>query len=186
MIKRKTKAFTLLESIITIAILSTLLFFIYFNYMKYKENNSLFQAKLKIANTISKYRDLAYYNNTKYNIKFDFIAKDLYIYDISFNLISSFHLPNDLKYQIINKEQKPFNYITTINSTGNLSDAFTIYVFDYNDLARYRIAFYTFSQIKYLVVNIYKNHSADTAIFSNIYNYHFTADGENHVGWTKE
>lgn len=186
MIKKKIKGFTLLETVIATTIVSTLLFFIYFNYMKYKENNSLYEAKLKLANTISKYRDLAYYNNTRYILKFDFITKDLYIYDLSSNLLTSYRLPKDLKYYIINKEQKPFNYIVTINPTGNLSDAFTIYLFDYEDLARYRIAFYTFSQIKYLAVNIYENHSVEDATFSNIYKYHFTTDGQNHIGWIKE
>lgn len=182
----KNKGISLLETLICISLFSITLLIIYYNYLKFKENNELYLSKLTIINTISKYRDLAYYNNSSFHIKLDFISKKIFIYDNSFTEVISADLPKTINYKIINKEHTPFLHITNITPQGNLGSAFTIYLFDYSNVAQYRIAFYTFSQIKYLTLNIYKNQSVDNATFDNIYIYHYTDDSQNHTGWVKE
>ena len=184
--KLKNRALTLMELVITVSIISLLLVFFSIKYEKYKESNSLYEAKIKISNILSKYRDLAYYNNTTYTITFNLPLGTITLSDSFNNYVEKTELPKKLKYQIITNEHNSNYFVTKITANGNLSDAFTIYIFDYNDLAQYRIAFYTFLQIKYLLINIYKNQTVTEATFSNLLNYHSTADSQNHVGWIKE
>lgn len=182
----KMSAFSTIEIIVTLAISISLIKIAAFNYLKYKEFNSLNSAKVKIVNSISKYRDLAYYNNKSYKIDFNFLEKSLSIKNFSGKKIFDTNLPDDLKYKIINKNYTPSYFSTNITPNGNLGDAFTIYIFNYEDIPIYRIGFYTFSQIKFLAINVYKNYSVKNANYSNIYTYHYSTESQNHVGWIKE
>lgn len=184
--KLRDRAFSFIELIITISILSLLTFFLHIKYENYKEQNNLYEAKIQIVNTLSKYRDLSYYNNCSYYITFDFIQKYISISTISNNKKDIIIIPSSLKYKIITKKGNTNFFITSITPNGNFSDAFSIYIFDYKNIAQYRLGFYTFSQIKYLLINIYRNQNVTEATLDNISNYHNSSNGKNHIGWIKE
>lgn len=184
--KYKNKAFSFIELLITISILSLLTLLFYIKYENYKEKNSIYEAKIKIVNTLSKYRDLSYYNNCSFYITFNFSQKYISISKISNDEDDIIPLPKSLNYKIITKKGDTNSFVTTMTPNGNFSDAFSIYIFDYKDLAQYRLGFYTFSQIKYLLINIYRNQNVADATIQNISNYHNSSNGKNHIGWIKE
>lgn len=184
--KYKNKAFSFIELLITLSILSLLTLFFYIKYENHKEKNNLYEAKIKIVNTLFKYRDLSYYNNCSYCITFNFSQKYISVSDFSNEKDDVISLPNSLNYKIITSKGNTNFFITTITPNGNFSDAFSVYIFDYKGLAQYRLGFYTFLQIKYLLINVYHNHRVIDATIQNISNYHNSANGKNHVGWIKE
>lgn len=182
----KNKAFSFIELLITISILSLLTFFFHIKYENYKEQSNLYEAKIQIVNTLSKYRDLSYYNNRSYHITFNFLQKYISISKISNDKKDIIPLPSSLNYKIITKKGDTNFFITTITPNGNFSDAFSIYIFDYENIAQYRLGFYTFSQIKYLLINTYRNQNVIDANLENISTYHDSSNGKNHIGWIKE
>ena len=68
------------------------------------------------------------------------------------------------------KAQEKFN--AKITSHGNITPSFSIYIFDYNDIAQYRISFYGFDLIKYMQINVYRNINDTTPKYNTILNFH--------------
>ncbi|MBC2856310.1 MAG: type II secretion system protein [Cetobacterium sp.] len=187
-----SKGMTYLEVLVVISIIGFLTIGSYLKYIKVLEMVDLKDAKLKIVETYSlcaiKSLDL------QQSFKVDLFMKEKYI-DTELVLVGNIdkiekkekiQLPKKLRYATVydNSVLTEIRAKTTI--TGNLNKSFTVYIFDYKDLAKYRIAFYIYQTNKFLQVNIYENINASGATYSNIEKYHKSSEGQNHIGWQKE
>lgn len=187
-----SKGMTYLEVLVVISIIGFLTIGSYLQYIKVLEMVDLKDAKLKIVETYSlcaiKSLDL------QQSFKVDLFMKEKYI-DTELVLVGNIdkiekkekiQLPKKLRYATVydNSVLTEIRAKTTI--TGNLNKSFTVYIFDYKDLAKYRIAFYIYQTNKFLQVNIYENINASGATYSNIEKYHKSSEGQNHIGWQKE
>ena len=59
-----------------------------------------------------------------------------------------------------------------ITKDGNITPSFSIYIFGYDDIARYRISFYGFDMVKFMKINIYRNMKNKKVKYDNIVSYH--------------
>lgn len=187
-----SKGMTYLEVLVVISILGFLTIGSYLKYIKVSEMVDLKDAKLKIVETYSLYAIKSL--DLQQSFKVDLFMKEKYI-NTELILIGNIdkieknekiQLPKKLRYATVynNSVLTEIRAKTTI--TGNLNKSFTVYIFDYKDLAKYRIAFYIYQTNKFLQINIYENISANEATYSNIEKYHKSSEGQNHIGWQKE
>ena len=182
--KKLQKGFTLIEFICITSIVSILLFGVQYAHNIFKERVLITEATIKIVKNFNSYRDLAYYKEKSYNVEINGREKRL-IFKLGTSEIERVELPKKLRYRI--SVERSFDRLNTwVTRDGNLGHSFSIYLFGKSNLAKYRISFYTFSKLKYLSVNIYKNISAKEAIYENILQYHQTQNAINHIGWKKE
>lgn len=182
--KIRQKGFTLIEFVFVISITSILLFGVQYSHNIFKERALITEATIKIVKNFNSYRDLAYYEETSYNIEVDGREKKL-VFKLGASELERVELPKQLRYKIsVIRSYDKLN--TWMTRDGNLGHSFSIYIFGKSNLAKYRISFYTFSKLKYLTINIYKNISAKEATYKNILDYHQTQSAINHVGWKKE
>ncbi|MGL5671199.1 MAG: hypothetical protein ACRDDQ_07945, partial [Cetobacterium sp.] len=74
------------------------------------------------------------------------LNKNLNVKKLNSEIIEKLYLPEKLKYEIIydNSRNQKFKVDTTKN--GNLSKAFTMYIFGYSNQVENRVAFYTFQK----------------------------------------
>ncbi|MGL6064509.1 MAG: pilus assembly FimT family protein [Fusobacteriaceae bacterium] len=182
---KKNNGFSILEIIINLAFISIFAFLVHISYKSYLETRAFNYAITQIVGTISKYRDLSYYNNKSIYLTFSTYNKEI-IFESNFLVLEKIILPDLLEYRIPHKNIYGGTLKTSILPSGNLSHAFTIYLFNSKSLAKYRIAFYTFSQFKFLTINLYKNISAGDITLDNLASYHETNQSKNLVGWEKE
>ncbi|MGL4534439.1 MAG: hypothetical protein ACRCUA_05235 [Fusobacteriaceae bacterium] len=108
------------------------------------------------------------------------------VFKYGITTLETLKLPKNIRYKIPREDAKSELLSTNMNYTGNMSHAFSIYIFGKSDVAKYRITFYTFSQLKYLSINLYKNIDAKEADYKNIYDYNISNNAKNHLGWKKE
>ncbi|WP_297404292.1 hypothetical protein [uncultured Cetobacterium sp.] len=183
---KKAKGLTFLETIATIAIISSVSLFFYIKLNKFEEKRDLEISRRLIKNTIYKYTLQSVFSKERYKLEIYLIDKKIDIKGENYKIIESIHLPKKLKYEIIYKYQGGlvFNVETTPN--GNLSKAFTIYICDYNNLVQNRISFYTFQIEKILKINSYINFSAGKIKYIELPYYHYSEDSKNRKGWKIE
>lgn len=187
MLKNQKKGFTFLETILVLGILGILLSLGLNNYRAVEEYLALKESSNKIVSTYYYYTNKAMIDGKDFQIKNFLKEKRIEINQLgNLKKIEILKLPKNLKYTVI-YENKKLNYIESkTNKWGNLNNSFTIYIFGKNNLAKYRIAFYNYQISKILKINIYKNISASEATYENIVNYHYSVEGESHIGWEKE
>lgn len=187
MLKNKKNGFTFLEVIVTLGILGILLSLGLINYRAIEEYLSLKESSNKIVSIYYYYTNKAMVDGKMVQIKNFLKEKRIEIYYLGNpNKIEKLELSKKLKYVVV-YENKKLDYMESkTNRWGNLNNSFTIYIFGKNNLAKYRIAFYNYQISKILKINIYKNISASNATYENIVNYHYSMEGENHIGWEKE
>ncbi|MGL4393435.1 MAG: pilus assembly FimT family protein [Fusobacteriaceae bacterium] len=182
---KKKNGFTIIEITVTTSILMILIYAIQLGYSSYKENLLLTEAATKIVTTISMYRDKAYYENVNYTLSFEILDKKILIKDTK-TFSAEIKIPAEPFYKIISTDVSTSKLTTTIYQTGNLSKAFSLYIFNSKKIAKYRISFYIFSQLKFLSINLYKNLSDGQATYDNIENYHKVLNVTGNNKWTKE
>ncbi|MGL5122635.1 MAG: hypothetical protein ACRC6K_00495 [Fusobacteriaceae bacterium] len=182
---KKNNGFSFLETIINLSFILIFIFLIHVSYKNYLETRAFNHAITQIIGTISKYRDLSYYNNKTVYLTFSVYNKEI-IFESNSLVLEKIFLPNLLEYRILHKNVYSGTLKTSILPSGNLSHSFTLYLFNSKSLAKYRISFYTFSQFKFLTINLYKNISAGDIFLNNLTDYHATTKSKNLIGWKKE
>lgn len=176
------RGYTLLEAVIVIGIISILSLGIGVGYGNFRERLELEEAKIIIIGTMGKYRDMAYYTNKSYSFLIDTNGKYIEIWEDKSHIEKKrFYLPKNLRYQVPTTNMG--SIVTRITPNGNFADAFSLYIFGKNQKARYRLGFYSFLQLKYFKINLYRNVGAEGAVYGNIRNYHDTTAAKNLVGW---
>lgn len=184
----KTQAFTFFETIILIILISLCLNITFIYFKKFKENQSIIEAKLKI-NDAFLYSSINSLNSHKEKkLQFNLVTKKIFIVDDFFKNEREFSLPKNLiYYSTLNSS----SYILNLNFTknGNISQSFSIYIFDRKKNARYKISFYGFDRSKFLKINNYKHIGKNNINLSEIFNYHITTNEDResfYRDWRKE
>ena len=182
--KNRKEGFVLIELICAISISLVIIFGVQYSYNIFKEKVLIVEATIKIVRNFNSYRDLAYYKEKSYNIEVNGREKRL-VFKLGASEVKRVELPKELRYKL--SILRGYDRIDTwVTRNGNLGHSFSIYIFGKSNIAKYRISFYTFSKLRYLSINLYKNIRAKEATYSNILNYHKTQNAINHVGWKKE
>ena len=123
-----------------------------------------------------------------FDINFDYEEKEVKIkYAGKDEIIERRELPEKLKYTTIYNGIALRKIEFSTKATGNLSKAFSVYICDYNENAKYRVAYYNFQQSRILKINVYKNVRAGKIKYKDLEKYHYNL-GENEVktGWEKQ
>lgn len=123
-----------------------------------------------------------------FDISFDYNKKEVIIKPFGKNeIIEKIKLPQKLKYGTVYRKILRDKVDFSTEPTGNLSRAFSVYVCDYSENAKYRIAYYNFQQSRILKINIYKNMRAGNIKYDELEKYHYNL-GEDEVkaGWEKQ
>ena len=183
---KKNKGLTFLETIACVAIIFIVSSFLFYKIIKYNEKMDLESSRRIIQSFFIKYTVKSMYEKNKYYIEIDMINKNLNIKKLNSEIIERVYLPKKLKYEIIYDSNRNKNFKVDTTKNGNLSKAFTMYIFGYNNQVENRIAFYTFQKEKVLKINIYLNRDIKDINYDNILNYHYSQDGQNRVGWMEE
>ena len=184
----KIRAFTFFETIFIILILSLCANFAFIQYQNFKEKQSIIEAKLKI-NDAFLYSSLNSLNSHKVkNLQFNLISKKIFILDDFFKNEKEISLPKNLTYYSTHNSNA---YILNLNFTknGNISQSFSIYIFDRKKYVRYKISFYGFDKSKFLKINNYKHIGTNQISLSEILNYHISTNEDResfYKDWRKE
>ena len=183
---KKNKGLTFLDTIACVAIIFIVSSFLFYKILKYNEKMDLEKSRRIIQTFFIKYTMRSLYEKSKYQIEIDMLNKNLNVKKLNSEIIEKLYLPEKLKYEIIydNSRNQKFKVDTT--KSGNLSKAFTRYVFGYNNQVENRVAFYTFQKEKVLKINIYLNRAVKDINYDNILNYHYSQEGQNRIGWMEE
>lgn len=184
----KTQAFTFFETIFLIILISLFINVAFIYFKNFKETQSIIEAKLKI-NDAFLYSSINSLNSHKEKkLQFDLVTKKIFIIDDSFKNEREFLLPKNLIYY---STLSSGSYILNLNFTknGNISQSFSIYIFDRKRNAKYKISFYGFDRSKFLKINNYKHIGKNNISLSEISNYHMTTNEDResfYKDWRKE
>lgn len=182
---KNKKAFYLTDILIGISIFLLVTNIGFICIRKIKEEREINTAKILIYETFSTYATKAFYDKKIHYIKLDYTTKRLYVQSVFYDLIEVVQLPENLNYATIFDKKVQTEHLAKITRYGNITPSFSIYIFGYNDIAKYRISFYGFDIIKYMKINIYKNKNDKNATYVNIHNFHKKWDG-NSLSWVEE
>lgn len=182
---KNTKGFYLIEVLIVITLVLIIFSTGGIYLKKIKEKEELRKAKVILIETFTTYSTKALSLNKKYKLKFNYEKKEIEIKDKYFRLIERIYLPKTLKYITIFNKNTQLYFSAKLTNNGNITPSFTIYIFDYKDIARYRVSLYSFELIKHLQINIYKNVGDTDATYENILNFHKNWKKEN-INWKEE
>lgn len=175
-----------MEIVIILLTVSTISILGGIKFSENRETEALFQAKEKIRNVFLFYTKQSYLDKTQKYMDIYLDSKKIEVVSFLNKKEAEIFLPKELFYEVVydHTKKKIFTIQTTRN--GNLSKAFTLYIFGKSSVAKLRISFYTFQTDKFLKINIYKNVNAKKAIRENIIDYHYSEEGQNREGWIKE
>lgn len=161
---------------------------IYIKYENINEKRDLEKAVDILETIVYKYASKSIAKKNTFDIKFNYTKKEIIVKNEGQNIeLEKIKLPEKLKYGTVynNILLKEVNFST--KASGNLSKAFSIYICDYSENAKYRIAYYNFQQSRILKINVYKNMRAGKIKYSELEKYHYNI-GEDEVkaGWEKQ
>lgn len=184
--KPKEKGLTFLETIAVLVIISVVSLFLFVKISKINEKKDLDMASKTIQEIFFRYSRKSFYKREKYKIDLYLDEKVISVSSIRHSDKEKLELPKKLKYEIIydQKRNKIFKVETTTN--GNLSKAFSIYIFGYGDGLKRKIALYIFQEEKILKINSYINKRIKNINYENIKDYHYSEENKNLEGWDME
>lgn len=169
---KNRRGFCFINILLQISLLFLLLSFGFVYFRKLIEREELIRAKTEIYEVFTTYATKAFNSKISFEVKLDYIKKNIIIAERSAIDKEIIHLPKKLKYITIfdNQTQEKFN--AKITSNGNITPSFSIYIFGYDNIAKYRISFYGFDLIKYMQINVYKNINDTTPKYDSILIFH--------------
>ncbi|STO30711.1 Uncharacterised protein [Fusobacterium necrogenes] len=169
---KNRKGFYFIDTLFQISLVLLLLSFGLIYFRKLIEREELIKAKTEIYEVFTTYAIKAFNSRTSYDIELDYLKKKITISKMSVIDKEVIHLPRKLKYISIFEKQTQVKFKSKITSNGNITPSFSIYIFGYDNIAKYRISFYGFDLIKYMQINVYKNIDDKTAKYDNILLFH--------------
>ncbi|WP_294663691.1 hypothetical protein [uncultured Fusobacterium sp.] len=181
----KNRGYTYLNIVVSILVILSLMYVGIIYYRNLKEKIEVDEAKQKIVNIFTDYSAKAFDNEKAHNIKIDYILKKIIIYENILKEREKIKLPASLKYATVYNKENVEKFEVKITRDGNITPSFSIYIFGYDDIARYRISFYGFDMIKFMKINVYKNIKNKKVKYKNIVSYHEKFAYEED-GWRKE
>lgn len=181
----KNKGYTYLNVVISLLIILSFTYVGVIYYRNLKEKREIEEAKQQIVNIFSDYSVKSFDNEKAHNVKIDYILKKIIIYENIVKEREKVKLPASLKYATVYNKENVEKFEVKITKDGNITPSFSIYIFGYDDMARYRISFYGFDMIKFMKINVYRNIKNKKAKYKNIVSYHEKFAYEED-GWKKE
>lgn len=182
----KKRGMTFLETITSLVIVSLGSLFLYMNISKILEERDLELARLTIVKTFIDYTEKSSRDKNIYKLDIVLDKKRIEVKNFLDKEIERIYLPENLFYEVVYDRKKYEVFETQTTREGNLSKAFTLYIFNKNKKVRNRLGFYTFSSSKIFKINIYINKSAGEIDLNEIITYHYSEDGQNRKGWINE
>lgn len=181
----KNKGYTYLNIVVSTLIILSFMYVGIIYYRNLKEKREIEEAKQKIVNIFTDFSAEAFDNEKSYNIKIDYILKKIIVYENIIREKESIRLPTSLKYATVYNKENVEKFEIKMTKNGNITPSFSIYIFGYNDMAKYRISFYGFDIVKFMKINVYRNIKNKKAKYENIVSYHEKFSYEED-GWQKE
>lgn len=182
----KNKGLTFLETIASVAIIFLVSSFFMYKIIKYNEKMDLELGRYTIQSFFIKYINKSFYEKRRYFIEIGTAEKYITIKDFEEKEIEKIYLPPKLKYEIPYENKRNIKFKLETTPTGNLSKAFTMYIFGYKNQVENRLAFYIFQKEKVLKINTYLNKNVKDINYNNILDYHYSKEGEDRIGWIEE
>lgn len=169
---KNRRGFCFINILLQISLIFLLLSFGFIYFRKLIEREELMRAKTEIYEVFTTYAIKAFNSKTNFEIKLDYSKKKITVVEGSIRDKEIIYLPKTLRYITIfnNQIQEKFN--PKITSNGNITPSFSIYIFGYDNIAKYRISFYGFDLIKYMQINVYKNINDTTPKYDTILFFH--------------
>ena len=137
----KNRGYTYLNIVVSILVILSLMYVGIIYYRNLKEKIEVDEAKQKIVNIFTDYSAKAFDNEKAHNIKIDYILKKIIIYENILKEREKIKLPASLKYATVYNKENVEKFEVKITRDGNITPSFSIYIFGYDDIARYRISF---------------------------------------------
>ncbi|WP_130891574.1 hypothetical protein [Fusobacterium ulcerans] len=181
----KNRGYAYLNIVVSTLVILSFMYVGIIYYRNLKEKREVDEAKQKIVNIFTDYSAEAFDNEKAHNIKIDYILKKIIIYENILKEKEKIKLPASLKYATVYNKENVEKFEVKITRDGNITPSFSIYIFGYDDIARYRISFYGFDMIKFMKINVYKNIKNKKAKYKDIVSYHEKFAYEED-GWKKE
>ncbi|WP_289103791.1 hypothetical protein [uncultured Fusobacterium sp.] len=168
----KNKGYTYLNIVVSTLVILSFMYVGIIYYRNLKEKREIEEAKQKIVNIFTDFSAEAFDNEKSYNIKIDYILKKIIVYENIIREKESIRLPTSLKYATVYNKENVEKFEIKMTKNGNITPSFSIYIFGYNDMAKYRISFYGFDIVKFMKINVYRNIKNKKAKYENIVSYH--------------
>ena len=175
------KGFSLIELVVVVALIGILLSVASLSSRKTIEKRALKEAKNKIALALRGAAERSFNDGEIYTVTLDYNKKTIVIEDSSSNIEESLELPEMLEYTTIYDDAKVTTKTATTTINGGMT-SFSVYIFDSEENATYRISVDGINVSKLSYVNIYENESADVN-WTNIDTYKFSGNEDD---WIKE
>lgn len=171
-VMKNKKGFCFIDILLQISLLLLLLSFGFIYFRKLMEREELVRAKTEIYEVFTTYATKAFNSRTSYGVELDYSKKRIVISESSSITREVLKLPKNLKYITIFDSQTQQKLTAKITANGNITPSFSVYIFDYDDIAQYRISFYGFDLIRYMQINVYKNINDTTPKYKTILDFH--------------
>lgn len=168
----KNKGYTYLNIVVSTLIILSVMYVGIIYYRNLKEKREIEEAKQQIVNIFTDYSVMSFDNEKLYNVKIDYILKKIIVYENLIREKENIKLPFSLKYATVYDKKNLERFEVKITKDGNITPSFSIYIFGYDDIARYRISFYGFDMVKFMKINIYRNMKNKKVKYENIVSYH--------------
>lgn len=167
-----TLGFSLIEISIALFLLSSIFLIVFYRVNINNERIELELTTKKIDSFVNKYTTTAHYQKKNFNLEIDLKEKSFLLKDNN-RVIDKLNLSPKLSYEIVfDKKRNPlFNIEITKN--GNMSRAFTLYIFGYRKQLENKLTFFTFQKERILKINIYKVNNLEGVNYTNILEYHY-------------
>lgn len=183
------KGFTLIELVVVVALSTILLRTASISVANMLERRALEEAKNRMIEVLRLYTDKSFNEAEEYNINLDYTDEVIRVRDADGNIEEEIELPEMLRYYVnIDFDGDPDREEIRTTVKGGvkrlLTDQlinFSIYVYDRNENARYRIAVDGINASRLVHINVDQNRSATTATWSNRTTYTF-----NGSDWERE
>lgn len=169
---KKNRGFYLLNILISISIVFLIFTISYVCLRNYIERQEINRAKTEIYELFTTYATKTFHDRREKTIKLDYLKKEITVFEFNVVPIEKLLLPKRLNYVTIFDKDPVKIFTGKITKNGNITPSFSIYIFDYNNIAQYRISLYGFDIIKYMRINIYKNKRDKTPKYDNILKFH--------------
>ena len=174
---KNKKAFYLTNILFKISIVLILINIGFVHINRQNEKREMKEAKIIIYDTFKTYSTKALGKHKEYIVHLDYGTREISVKTTTKKIIEKIPLPKKLYYVTVfrtenSTERKRSEFEAKITNNGNITPSFSIYIFDYKKIARYRISCYGFQTIKFMKINIYKNSKDKTATYKNIVRYH--------------
>lgn len=168
----KNRGIYLVNILVGISITLIMLTFGYTLLRNVVESLEIRRAKTELYEIFTTYSTKSFYDRKERSIKLDYLKKEVTVYEYGVVPVEILALPKSLNYVTIFDKDPVTKFTGEITKNGNITPSFSIYIFDYDNIAQYRISLYGFDIIKYMRINIYRNCGDSSPKYDRISAFH--------------